>query len=302
MYDRISAGALDYAPYRLDGSRLLLRGPRPQTGGAWCAFLGGSETYGRFVPVPYPALVERSLGLPCANFGCQGGGIEVYLKDEALLEACRGASVTVIAATGAHALSNRHFKVHPRRNDRFIRASATLKELYRDVDFSEFHFTRHMLTGLHARSAERFARVVAEMQAAWVARMRTLIGMVGGRVVLLWLGEEDAASGGGMASPFGPDPLFVTARMIDELRPMVDEVVICRSPPLPVSERVQGMVMSETEAPLARGALPVVFHRRAADALVAPLRRLVMASGGRSPARLGPGKGADPGQAGTAVA
>jgi len=279
MYDRISAGALDYAPYRLEGSRLLLRGPRPQTGGTWCAFLGGSETYGRFVPAPYPALVERSLGLPCANFGCHGGGIEVYLKDEALLEACRGASVTVIAATGAHALSNRYFKVHPRRNDRFIRASAALKDLYRDVDFSEFHFTRHMLTGLHARSAERFARVVAEMQAAWMARMRTLIGLVGGRVILLWLGEDDAAGDPDMSPPFGPEPLFVTARMIDELRLVVHEVVICRSPPLLGVERSQGMVMSEIEAPLARAGLPVALHRRAAEALVGPLRRLFMASG-----------------------
>lgn len=279
MYDRISAGALDYASYRLEGSRLLLRGPRPQTGGAWCAFLGGSETYGRFVPAPYPALAERSLGLPCANFGCLGGGIEACLKDEALLETCRRASVKVIAATGAHALSNRYFKVHPRRNDRFIRASASLKELYRDVDFSEFHFTRHMLTGLHARSAERFARVVAEMQAAWAARMRTLIGLVGGRVILLWLGEEDAGGDTEMAPPFGPEPLFVTARMMDELRPMVDEVIICRSPALPETERSQGMVMSETEVPLARSVLPVVLHRRAADALVGPLRRSVMAGG-----------------------
>lgn len=272
MFDRMGAGALDYAPYKLEGGRVLLRGPKPLLGGAYCAFLGGSETYGRFVPAPYPALVERSLGLPCANFGCIGGGVDVVLHEEPLLAACAAARVTVVALTGAQALSNRMFKVHPRRNDRFIRAAPQLRQLYPDVDFAEFHFTRHMLTRLHARAPAHFAAIVDEMQTAWLARMRMLIARIAGRVVLLWLGEGAAQPA--LAPPFGREPLFISGQLVDELRPLVADVVICRPDPVPEEDRTQGMVLAEVERPAAREMLPVTAHRIAAEALIGPLRRL----------------------------
>ena len=54
----------------------------------------------------------------------------------------------MIQVSGAQNLSNRFHAVHPRRNDRFLRASTLLKTIYRDVDFTEFNFTRHLLTTL----------------------------------------------------------------------------------------------------------------------------------------------------------
>jgi hypothetical protein len=64
--------------------------------------------------------------------------------------------VTVVQVLAVQNLSNPYYTVHPRRNDRFLRASARLQNLYQDVDFTEFHFTRHMLQTLQMVSAPRF--------------------------------------------------------------------------------------------------------------------------------------------------
>ncbi len=66
--------------------------------------------------------------------------------------------MTVIQVMGAHNMSNRFYAVHPRRNDRFLRASlGCCKTIYPEVDFTEFNFTRHMLTALatHSRGPVR---------------------------------------------------------------------------------------------------------------------------------------------------
>ncbi|MEZ5723123.1 MAG: DUF6473 family protein [Paracoccaceae bacterium] len=74
-------------------------------------------------------------------------------------------------------MSNRFYAVHPRRNDRFLRASNLLKTIYREVDFTEFNFTRHLLTRLKELSEDKFMMVEQELK-AWVARMKTLVSKI----------------------------------------------------------------------------------------------------------------------------
>jgi len=57
------AGALDYSPCSYAGSRILFRGPKADLGGTFVACLGGSETYGKFIPTPYPDLLEEMLDI-----------------------------------------------------------------------------------------------------------------------------------------------------------------------------------------------------------------------------------------------
>ena len=63
------AGALDYFPCRYGTSRLLFRGPRRMLDRPYVALLGGTETYGKYVPQPYPALIEAETGLRMVNLG-----------------------------------------------------------------------------------------------------------------------------------------------------------------------------------------------------------------------------------------
>ena len=47
-----------------------------------------------------------------------------------------------------------------------------------------------MLSVLAQESAERYELVKEELQTAWLSRMETLIELIGGRVVLLWVGAK----------------------------------------------------------------------------------------------------------------
>ncbi len=175
-------GALDYFPCRYGKSKLLFRGPRRDLAKPYVAVLGGTETYGKFVPVPYPALVEQQTGLRMVNLGCINAGPDVYVNEPVVLDIASKAQVTVVQIVGAQNLSNRFYAVHPRRNDRFLRASSLLCTIFREVDFTEFHFTRHMLQTLQAVSPEKFEVVAEELRAAWVARMIGLLNMIPGKI------------------------------------------------------------------------------------------------------------------------
>jgi hypothetical protein len=156
----------------------------------YLAFIGGTETYGKFTDRPYSALVEKELGKPCVNLGCVNGGVDAFVNDPTIMAACNKADLTVVQIMGANFLSNRFYSVHPRRNDRFLRASTVLQAIYNDVDFSDFTYTRAMLGKLHSPSPERFDIVVAELREAWVVRMKNMLGQIGPNAVLFWFARQ----------------------------------------------------------------------------------------------------------------
>ena len=270
-YETLGEGALDYYPCRYGKSKLLFRGPKRKLDEPYVAMLGGTETYGKFIERPFPQLSEEALDHTVVNFGCVNAGIDVFVNDQTILDAASKAAVTVVQMTGAQNMSNRFYAVHPRRNDRFLRASNLLKTIYREVDFTEFNFTRHLLTSLHAASPDKFAMVEQELKEAWVARMKTLISKVDGKIVLLWMADhapESCAS----CTIEGPDPLFVGEEMINELRPFVTGVVEVEVNQAEIEAGRDGMVYTDLEEPAARGMLGAVAHARVAEALEVALR------------------------------
>jgi hypothetical protein len=245
-------------PCRYGSSRLFFRGPERPLGGRHIAFVGGSETVARAVARPYPALLEEAMGEVCVNFGQHNGSVEAFLQDTLVPKACSDAAVTVVTAMGAQNVSNRLYSVHPRRNDRFLRASNSLRKIYPGLDLSDVHFTRHLLMALRAAAPDRFEVVEEELRIAWFARMRTFLDRIGPRVVLLWFASHLPPEEGAreeVEGPLGRDPLFVTRPMLEALRPLVREIVVV--PPAPPGED------------------PEDAHFRAAEALVEPLGRLL---------------------------
>lgn len=274
-YEFAGESALDYFPCRYGQSKLLFRGPRRPLEGAYAAAIGGTETYGKFVPEPYPALVEKALGLPLVNFGYMNAGADVFLGEPVVIDASRNARVTVIQLTGAQNLSNRFYAVHPRRNDRFLRASMLMKTIFREVDFTEFSFTRHMLSVLRACSTEKFALVEEELKAAWVARMRMLLQKIGGRSVLLWIGGAAGAEPRGPLDGLGPEPLFVDERMVAEIRTLASDLVRIAPSAEALAAGTEGMSFGPLDAPVAAAMLGPKVHEEIAAALVPAMRRLL---------------------------
>jgi hypothetical protein len=268
------AGALDYSPCQYGGSKLQFRGPHRELQQPYCAVIGGTETYGKFVADPYPALLEAETGLHTVNLGCFNAGPDVFLHEPEVFEIAAAAAVTVVQVMGAQNLTNRFYTVHPRRNDRFLRASADLLAMYPEVDFTEFHFTRHLLRTLRSVSANRFEVVAEELRAGWVRRMRELLSRIGGKVILLW--QADRPPPRHRQSRYRlRDPILVDAEMIGALKSgfvdYVEVVVSIRAR----ARGVSGMVFGPLERPAAARLPGPAVHREVASALVPRVLRLL---------------------------
>lgn len=268
-YDYAGEGSLDYLPCRYGRSRLMFRGPRRDLSGRYAVVLGGIEAYGRYIPRPFPALVEEGLGGKVVNLGCPNAGPDAWLGDPAVMEVVARAAVVVVQVPGAADLSNRMYTVHPRRNDRFLRASPLLQTIYRGVDFTDFSFTRHMLRSLHAAGPERFALVAEELRGAWVARMASLLAAVPGRAVLLWLADQPP--GPRRDAPFG-EPVLVDAGMMAEVAGRAEAVVTVVPSAEARRRGMEGMVFPPMAEPAARGLPGVAAHEEVAAALLPVLR------------------------------
>lgn len=275
-YDVLGAGALNYAPCRYGNSRILFRGPERRLDAPYVAFIGGTETYGKFIKTPYPALVESDLGVNCVNFGISNAGVDVFLNDGVVTEAANGSCVSVLQIVGAQNLSNRFYTVHPRRNDRFVSASPMLNSVYPEVDFSEFNFTRHMLDVLHQVSSERFEIVIDELQIAWSARMKMLLRRITGNVVLLWFSDHMPYDNVVETNPSNcSDPLFVTRQMVTDLGNHASAYVEVPASTQSLAAGTDGMVFSEMETPAARKMMGPKAHGEAAVKLGEVLHKLV---------------------------
>ena len=264
---------LSYAPCQYGTSRLFFRGPRQRLDGRYIAFVGGTETYGKFIDKPFPTLIEAAMGERCVNFGCVNAGIDAFFYDDTVRTACRDARLTVVQVMGAQNMSNRFYSVHPRRNDRFLKPSTVLRAIYDDVDFADFSFTRHMLGALMKRSPERFEIMCNELRDAWVARMTSYLKEIGPNTLLLWFADHDPHESIG-AEPImelQSNPLFVSRPMIEALRPHVRDIV--EVVPLPTATRgiTEGMIFPAHEAGAAAEMLGVRAHAEAAKALCAPI-------------------------------
>ncbi len=265
-FDKIGSGALDYALCTYGSSKLRFRGPKRRVKGDFIAFLGGTETYGKFVPKPFPALIERDLGIPCVNFGWVNAGVDVFCNDPTVLDRACDARLTVVQVMGAQNMSNRFYMVHPRRNDRFVSASAMMQKIFPEVDFTEFHFTRHMLTRLSKVAPERFMLLRDELQQAWVARMRLLLNTIRGQKVLLWVANHSPDQRWDEVS-LGPDPLFIERDMLEQLRRHVEDIVEVKISDQARMCGTEGMICSEMEVLAAEHMLGPIAHREAAHAL-----------------------------------
>lgn len=272
-YEYKGGDALDYYPCRYGKSRLLFRGPRRDLATSYVAVLGGTETYGKFVAEPYPALVESSLGMKVVNLGCMNAGPDVFVRDPALIDIASAARVTVVQISGAQNMSNRFYSVHPRRNDRFLKASSLLTRIYRDVDFTEFNFTRHMLQSLRVLSPERFELVAEELRAAWVARMRQLLGLIQGKTVLLWMADH-APGNPGDPCTLEQDPIFIDTEMLEAVKQYATGYVEVVASPAARARGVEGMLFSALDRPAAEILPNPAVHAEVAAALAPVLRDL----------------------------
>ena len=151
-------------PYLLSNA---LSQPAPAHRGV---MLIGRRGTGRIDSALGARILERLLA-PAA----QVEGVDYHLGDAGLLRRAEGAQSVLMLLPPLGNLSNSFYRVHPRRNDRFVAARAPLRALYPEVDFALFDFTGHVLGTLRRTSPERFAVVRQVLVETWCQRMRLLL-------------------------------------------------------------------------------------------------------------------------------
>ena len=256
-------GVLRLTPCTYGLSKIPFRGPMRPTDGRFVAFSGGSETFAKYVARPFPDLIETALGEVCVNLGCQSAGPDVFLQDTAVQSLCHDAVATVVQVLGAVNQTNPFYKIHPRRNDRFIAPTDKLAALYPEIGFAEISFTGHLISRLRAVDEVRFGQVQSQLEATWVQRMKALVGPVKGPVFLLWLAPHSPR-----AVADDNAPALVTRDMLDALRPYVADIIEVCVP----SGKTEGMCFAPLEALTAGDAFGSNAHFACAKALCAPLR------------------------------
>jgi hypothetical protein len=209
---------------------------------------------------PWPKLLEAAVKRPVVNLGVQNAGIDAYLNDPGALTTAANAKVALVQLGCGQNTSNRFYAVHPRRNDRFLKASDALKSLYPEMDFTEVHFTGHLLSRLQSICPDRFSLVVREVQDAWRARMRHLIGQLDGKVVLLWFNAFPLGDGAdwltgresfltrAAVQPFAPHVRSIVEVVPEDWRAGSDAMIV---PPFEKA-RAEGLPGAEAHAQAAR--------------------------------------------------
>ncbi|MCU0800818.1 MAG: DUF6473 family protein [Rhodobacteraceae bacterium] len=262
------AGAPDYAPCQYGASKLVFRGPPCDLTGRYVAVIGGTETFGKYVTAPYPDHLAASLGMPVVNLGVANAGPELLATEAEVMRIAAAAQAVVVQVVGAHNQSNPFYTVHPRRNDRLLGVTPAMRGLYPDVDFTAFHFTRHLLQTLHGVSQGRFAAIVAALQACWVERMTAFLAALGPRTVLLWTGTQAPLDDA--TEQIGPRyPAFVDKAMMRKVTGLVARHLELSLPmERPAPDDVMQNLAVEAGMPGLRA------HRTIADRLLPLLREI----------------------------
>ena len=265
-----SEGVLDYFPCQYGASNLMFRGPRRSLERPFVVYLGGNETYGKFVPDPFPDLVEEEIGFGSVNLGLSNAGPDLYLNEASLLDVAARAEAVVVQIMGAANLSNRYYAVHPRRNDRFLGATPLLKALFRDIDFTDFTYTRHLLRTLQAQSPDRFEVLADELRSTWLTRMKTLMSRLPDRTLLLWAADQPPPKVSRGAA-LDHDPLLIDAEMLAAIRPLARRYIEAIVRPETRAGGLGGMAFAPSEAQAAAAVPGPEAHRDIARILVQAL-------------------------------
>lgn len=265
-YEKMASDALNYKLVTYGDSRLLFRGPAVNMDQPYFAFLGGIETFGKFLQSPFPNLVSAAKDRQCLNLGCAHAGPDVYLKNRDLTALCNKAEQVFIQIPSAHVVKNRFFKVHPRRNDRLITATVLLRSLYHDVDFTEFNFTRHMLRRLHSVSPSRFDIILNELQSNWLGQMADLLKSIKRPKTVIWFARHSPDHV--VELDFSHDPLFVNRAMVDDVSWFATHFLEIPYRPATKGFKDRGLIYAPHETPMTDHVMGQAAHMSAADMIL----------------------------------
>jgi hypothetical protein len=178
FYQNLDTDIIDYKIYDYQG--LELRGPKLSTN-KYIAYIGASQTFGRYCQEPYPHLLEKRLNMGTLNFGIGGKGPTYFLRNKIILEAVNKAELVIIQVLSGRSISNSVFESRDggMHGIRLIDG----KKMRSDYAFSE------LISGKDNRglSREFMENLVKETRENYVSATIEFLKAIQPPKVLLWL-------------------------------------------------------------------------------------------------------------------
>lgn len=177
FYQNLDKDIIDYKIYDFQG--LKLRGPKLDNN-KYIAFIGASQTFGRYCQEPYPNILGKRLNMGILNFGIGGKGPTYFLRNKTILEAVNKADLVIIQVLSGRSIGNSVFGSMDggMHGIRLIDG----KRMRSDYIFSE------LINGIDNRglSREFMENLVKEIRGNYVAATIELLEAIQPPKVLLW--------------------------------------------------------------------------------------------------------------------
>lgn len=178
FYQNLDKNIIDYKIYDFQG--LELRGPKLDNT-KYIAYIGASQTFGRYCQEPYPHLLSKRLNMGTLNFGIGGKGPTYFLKNKTIIEAVNRAELVIIQVLSGRSIGNSVFESRDggMHGIRLIDG----KRMRSDYIFSE------LISGKDKRglSKEFMENLVKEIRGNYVSATIELLKAIQPPKVLLWL-------------------------------------------------------------------------------------------------------------------
>lgn len=234
-YQRRDRHIIDYDLFKVS-PRLWVRGPRPplEERGSYFVCIGAAQTFGRFCERPYPTILAEELDLPVLNLSAAGAGPLYFLRRPQLYRYMNRARLAIVQVMSGRSEQNSRFDSP---GTGFLTRRSDGKKIAAEPAYREL---------LETNSEEVVREVIAETRANWLANFRDLFAKIQIPTVLLWFSRREPAYSedySDVRKLFGSYPQLVNGPMVAQLRPHVDDYVVCvssRGIPQPLFDRESG--------------------------------------------------------------
>ncbi len=208
-YQQSDAHIVDYKIYHLKGC--WLRGPKIDLDKPYIVCLGAAQTFGRFCPEPFPALLSAGLGIQVFNLGLCGA-IPAQFLNHGILEIINHSKLAVIQVLSARCGSNSRF-THVKNQLGIIHDDYRVVPPVMFWRYAEKKFGNG-----------RLGKLVDETRRDYIYRMLTLIRSIKAPRILFYISKckpEELPD----RMPQSSFPHLIKPRMIKEMAEYCDEYV-----------------------------------------------------------------------------
>ena len=178
FYQNLDKDIIDYKIYDFQG--LELRGPKLDNS-KYIAYIGASQTFGRYCQEPYPNILGKRLNMGTLNFGIGGKGPTYFLRNKTILEAVNRAELVIIQVLSGRSIDNSVFESRDGGMEGIRLIDG--KKMRVDYVFSQ------LISGKDKRglSREFMENLVKETRENYVTATIELLRAIQPPKVLLWL-------------------------------------------------------------------------------------------------------------------